>query len=288
MFEVESVDADEVSVLYDKNAPLDHDLLTTIIANLLNLKDPKRSEELPIFRIRELLTIVQRTKTTLLNEGRLTESLLAFFALCLHYSVHTIYDCEIIVELITLLQYLSIESLIVEQNNRRPNTLELLSPLEVFQKDEQIDTLYKLEIFSESLDIARQITRETLALSRSLQKMKAMKADERKRAMPKHVESIQPYCIHYVANLCLCHITSVMHQVGNLSTCVGLVEYILIQMLTNVTVPGSSSSSKQSNVGPHFDYAHCIDHANRLAKFVGHYVLDEPSLKQVSSVLTLQ
>jgi hypothetical protein len=279
--EGETEDLTGLSVLHDRNAPLDHDLLTTIVSNLLNLKDVKGSEDLPTFRLRELMTIVQRSRTTLLNEGRLTESVLAFYALCLHFSVHTIYDGEIIVELVTLLQFLSFESLVVEQNNRRPNTLELLNPLDVFKKDEHIDTHYKLEIFTENLEIARQITRETLALSRSLQKIKSLKAEERKRTMPKHVEAIQPYCIHFLANLALCHLASVMHQVGNLITCVGLVEYLLVQMLTNVIILGSSN--KTTTGGIQFDYSYCINHSNQLAKFVGHYVLDEGSLKQVTT-----
>ncbi len=280
MFDEGDLTGGEGSVLLDRNAPLDHDVLATIVSILLNLKDGKCSADLPLFRIRELMTIVQRTRTTLLNEGRLAECVLAFFALCLHYSVHTSYDSEILVELISLLQYLAIESLIVEQKNRRPNTLELLNPVDVFKKDEQVDTHYKLEIFAQNFEIAKQITRETLMVSRSLQKLKTMKPEERKRSMPKHVESIQPYCIHFMANLALCHIVSILHQVGNLILCPGMIEYLVLEMLTNVTVPGSSGS-KRGNGGCQYDYAYCLNSSNQLARFVGHYVLNEQALKQL-------
>jgi hypothetical protein len=283
------------SLLSQRKVPLDHDLLSTLVSDMLALKSPTTSMALPVFRIQELLTIAQRIRSTQLNEIRLVESLLALYTLCLYYSTETILDAEVVIELVTLLQYISIESLVVENNNRRLQCLELLNPLQVFRKDPAIDTHFKLEIFSEQLDIAKAIVRDTLSLSRSLQKLKTIKAELRKRNMPKHAECIQPYCIHFLTNLALCHITSLMHQVGNLVFCPGCVEYLLMEMLTTISDKWKESMSQSESVAsnksvvksqkaplpPPYDLVKCITAANSLAKFVGHYALSQSVLAEV-------
>lgn len=278
-------------IFNDENVPLDFDLLSSLAVSLL-YADPKKCGIIKPFRLKTILNYCERKSNVSSNEFRLMDAALAYFTLCVYFSLQTSYDPDIVLTFYSFLETILVESLIIEQNEIEKSLISG-NILTVLHRDEEINTEYKLEVFSTCLETVRCMLRDVLNMARSMQRFKHMKPEEKKAAIPVHIECLRPYCFYFAAQLALSHITAVMHSCGNLLALPGSIETNICCLLTQAKneskhdraeTPVSRSRSrkqKKDDGTANYDLPRCINQARSLAIFMAHYVFTQAMIEQV-------
>lgn len=205
----------------------------------------------------KFLPFINIQSTILPNEYHLIDTILSYYVLCLYFSLNTSYPNGIIHQVIALLQYMHTESLIAcLQAGHGPATPHIkIGKFEsVFKRNLELDISYKLEIFTEGLQYATWITRQTMRLARILEKIKinnsgfgsirnqrnsvSNSATGNPTNIPTSLEEVaclHPICIYFMTSFALSHISLMLfhHHLFPLSP--GLVEVILVGMLNMTT-----------------------------------------------------
>jgi hypothetical protein len=278
-------------IFNDENVPLDFDLLSSLAVSLL-YADPKKCAVVKPFRLKAILNYCERKSNLSSNEFRLMDAALAYFTLCVYFSLQTSYDAEIVLSFYSLLETILVESLIIEQNEI-DRSLISGNILTILHRNEEINTEYKLEVFSNCLETLRCMLRDVMNLARTLQRLKHLKPEEKKAAIPAHIECLRPYCFYFGAVLATSHITAVMHSCGNLLALPGCIETNIFCMLAKsrneskldrVETPasrGRSRKNKKEDGSANYDLPRCLTQTRNLAIFMAHYVFTQAMVEQV-------
>ncbi|RYH23995.1 hypothetical protein EON65_17225 [archaeon] len=255
----------------DNRTPLDFDLKATLITSLLNC-NPKDSPSLPTFRITELLVQCTSFDPKKFGEFTTVDSILSLYILCLYFGLSPHIPSPACLACFNSFMVWISECLIVD--DELGSKLFVMRNIEdVFHRDDSIDTKYKLDAFHDALGISRQFLRETYALSRDLKQYRSI-ADE--TMIPKNPDCVRPSTIYFMLSFALCHIISVLHAQENLSMVPGLVETLVLMLVTTSVDEGKVK-------GAATDAAVYVKKSNELAAFVCHYVLT-PRVLQVRCV----
>lgn len=276
------IDDHTFTLLKRESFPLDSDLISSLATEFIYC-DPKNCLTIPNFRIRELLKLIT-SGSTLANEFRLVEAVLALYILCTYFGMSTTYDYGLFIDIIKVFQSLFTESLINFQNGeeKKDRPLIMRDLISSLAKDVSIDIDYKLEIFEDNLQLMRFILQETLSLSNNVQQIKDLKIDERKAALPAKIECVKPYCIYFSINFAIAHISLMLQLVGNISLLPGCIEMTFIGMLTDIKESENKITTNDLNHNPsNFNSYKCIKNANKLSTFIGHNIFDEGLLEPI-------
>jgi len=149
-----------------------------------------------------------------------------------------------------------------------------------------------LELFSTCLELSRYILRDSLAIARSMQRIKHLRGEEKKASIPNHIESLRPYCFFFTSVLAISHIATVLHSRDNLVYFPGFLEINIVIMLTNIkekkesrqNTPSKTSRSikqKKEEISSNYDIYKCISNAQKLSVFVAHITFGQYFLEQV-------
>eukprot|EP01031_Cornospumella_fuschlensis_P032277 gene32277-39036_t len=150
----------------DPHTPLDFDLKATLTTTLLNC-NPKDGLSLPIFRITELLQQCTTFDPKKFGEFTTVDSVLSLYILCLYFALSPTIPSPACLPCFNSFMVWISECLIVD--DELGSKLFVMRNVEdVFERNDSIDTKYKLDEFHDVLDIARQFLRETYSLSRDL------------------------------------------------------------------------------------------------------------------------
>lgn len=259
----------------DPRTPLDFDLKATLTTSLLNC-NPKDSPSLPIFRVTELLHQCTSFDPKKFGEFTTVDSVLSLYILCLHFALSPSIPSPACLECFNAFMVWISECLVVD--DELGSKLFVMRNIdEVFQRDDSIDTKYKQDAFHDALDISRQFLRETYALTRDLKQYRSI-ADE--TMIPKNPDCIRPSTIYFMLSFALCHVISVLHAQENLSMVPGLVETLVLMLVTTSVEEGTVK-------GAATEAAAFVKKSNDLASFVCHYVLT-PRVLQVGYMCTSQ
>jgi hypothetical protein len=237
----------EIPLLEDPAVSLDYGLLSSFVTTLLYC-DPNECPILPTFRVKELLSIcIRRNAKTLPNEFRLSFVVLSFNALCFYLALTTVYPSDLIIDISLFLQNMLVESMIFENlfSETTFPAVEMDELFTTFKKKEEIDIEFKLEIFTEGLEIARSILRDSLNVAKIMNKAKDLqKLDARRAAIPKHIESFHGFCFYFFSGFALAHIGMNLQSVGNLLLVPGMIETTIVAILTK---PANNNNYPNSN-----------------------------------------
>jgi hypothetical protein len=289
----------DIPILEDPSVGLDFGLLSSFATSLLYC-DPKECPHLPTFRVQELISVcTKRNNVTYPNEFRLSFVTLAYFVLCFYFSLSTSYPLEIMVDFALLLEFVQIESLVYE-NIFGVSKLEMRNMAEDFRKNSSLDIRWKYDIFNEGLGMAREILRDCLNAAKTLNKAKDLpKLEEKRAAIPKLVESYQSCCFYFFSTFSLCHIAMNIDSVGNIHLLPGLVESLIVSLLTRPSTNSSTAKSptglrgkvkeidgkeKQKEKALSYSSKEYIDYVQRLTAFSVHCLFSEKLLEQTKLV----
>jgi hypothetical protein len=227
--------------LHGGTVALDGNMLSTLLNELINC-DGKTYIDLPEFRIKELLNLSSR-KLNIGSEVKINESLTAIYCLCFYYSFTTQYNFHNLIEFISLSQSLLCETLIIIQK-LGPNRLIMSNFTEIFQRNENIETEYLLEPFTECLTIAQTIGRAMLTRLRFILRNIGVKATpkttpkgQQNNKDPKapndtDIDCYAPQCLYFMCCFSLSTIAANLKSSQNLNFIPGMLEMIVIMLLT--------------------------------------------------------
>lgn len=272
---MEGADRSLETLLQDSKQSLDGDMRSALVSAFLNC-NPKRCPILPTFRLEELLAACTSIDRKRSGDIQTIESLLSLFTLTVYFGLTTNHDSAFTAKMIKRLYIWTTESIAIDLT--MGSKFFAMSDLStVFDRQPSIDPSNKLEIFSNSLEIAKLILRDTLTLSRDLKNPHRLR-DEKQ--IPKNPDCVKPQTIYFMACFSLCHISLVLHSQSRISILPGLVEALLMFVLTKPALDASNAeSSSQTTVSTS---PLCLaSKAHDLAVFSAHCVFQPRVLQDV-------
>jgi hypothetical protein len=307
--------------LLNRAVNMDTAMLMGILIELINSK-PTACFAVPQFRLEQLCKAASKTIGPV-NERKTLDSLCALYCLCLYFGLNTSYPKGVAFRVFWLFQALQSEALVTITNvgGRKIAMPDVGTTL---KKSGQIDLAYKLELFTESLAVARLTCRELYGLMKSVFRVGrrgaqslTFTADERKKHS-KYAESIQPYSIYFMCAFAYSHMATMLHNAHNLNVYPGAVESFMMMVLTTTPTAAaavqdtthaqstntaeaiiqavleeeerkkqleeSTEAPKPVVVTLKLNFETFIETAHKLALFVAHDIFDDRNLQEVSTV----
>lgn len=305
--------------LLNRGLNLDSAMLMGILIELINSK-PTSVLAVPQFRLEQLIQTASKMVAPV-NERKTLEALCALYCLCLYYGLSTSYQKELVFKVLAILQAVQSEALVIIQNiGGRSIAMPDLST--ALRKDEQMDTTFKLEVFSEALAVAKLTCRDLYALMKHVFRVGrrgaqslAYSADEKKK-QAKYTECMQPYSVYFMCTFAYAHLATMLHSAQSLNIYPGTVESFMLMLLT--TTPAATATAAQSThtqatntaeaiirtvlveeakrkqqeedptapkpivVTLKLNYETFIETAHKLAIFVAHEIFDDRNLQEVT------
>lgn len=230
----------QLNPLLNKSLGLDITMMMNIIIELLNCK-PLSCMHLPDFRIEQLIKYVTK-RISPVNEKKVLEPICALYCLCMYFGMASNYTKNYAFRLFSLLQTLQVEAIVTLSNvtNKKVQMPDIFLAL---QKDETIDTNYKLEVFTDALAVAKLICRELYSMMKIVYRvgrrgaLSATFTPDEKKKQAKYSECVQPYSVYFMCTFAYSHMAVVMHTARNLNIYPGTLEsFVLMAMSTSPEV----------------------------------------------------
>ena len=283
--------------LFNPKAPLDSNLLLSLIIQLINTK-PTSCIVIPEFRINQLLDLIVKIIQPI-TEKKILDSICSLYILCLYYGLSTRYQKIYIFRFISIIQIIISESIINIIHYHKNHMVYMPDIIDTLVRSNQIETEYKLEVFMDALELVKCIARDYYSLMKTTLRVGKKYAPgspltvEEKRMQYRYVECIQAYSIYFMCIFAYSHITIMMHESQSLSLLPGTYECYICMLLTKlassekpISKAISSDNNTINNDAIKVGIELCMSKAYNLCIFIAHIIYNERSLQEQRLALT--